>query len=152
MIGQISFQTNVGTDAAAGIGAGMVIFWLVVCILSIAGMWKVFTKAGKPGWAAIVPIYNWVVMLEIVGKPVWWIAIILFVPFVNIIFAIIVLVELAKVFGKGGGFVVGLLLLAPIFICILGFGSARYLGTGAGTVVPPVQTGASNYTTPPKQL
>lgn len=89
-------------------------------------MWKVFEKAGKPGWAAIVPIYNLVILLEIVRKPIWWI-ILLLIPFVNLIVIIILYIELAKVFGQGGGFAVGLILLGIIFIPILAFGDAKYV-------------------------
>ena len=96
----------------------------------IAAMWKVFTKAGKPGWASIIPIYNMVVLLDIAGKPVWWI-ILFFIPIVNFIFAILTYVGLADRFGKGGGFAVGLILLGIIFFPILGFGSAQYRGAVA---------------------
>jgi hypothetical protein len=117
---------------AAGIGAGALIFMLAFAVLMIASMWKVFTKAGKPGWAAIVPIYNIVVLLEIIRKPMWWIAM-FFIPFVSLIFAILMYVELAKAFGKGGGFAAGLILLSPIFFPILGFGGAQYVYGQAGT-------------------
>jgi len=91
----------------------------------IAGLWKIFTKAGKPGWAAIVPIYNCIVLLEIVGKPIWWI-ILLLIPCVNIIVSIMLNVELAKKFGKGIGFAIGIIILPFVFIPILGFGKAQY--------------------------
>ena len=104
----------------------MGLFSLVV----VAAMWKVFTKAGKPGWAAIIPIYNGVVLLDIAGKPVWWI-ILFFIPIVNFIFLILTYVGLAERFGKGGGFAVGLILLGIIFFPILGFGSAQYRGAVA---------------------
>jgi Family of unknown function (DUF5684) len=121
-------NNNSGTGAAAAAGIfGLFIFaiYIAVIVLCIAGLWKVFTKAGKPGWAAIIPIYNAIVLLEIIGKPLWWI-ILLFIPCVSIVFAIIMMVELAKKFGQGVGFAIGLILLGPIFICILGFGSAQY--------------------------
>ena len=89
------------------------------------GPWKVFTKAGKPGWAAIVPIYNIIVLLEIVGKPLWWIVLFI-IPLVNIVAAILVNVALAEKFGKEIGFAVGLILLPIVFIPILGFGNATY--------------------------
>lgn len=110
---------------AAAMGTGALICWIVLVLLIIIGMWKVFVKAGKPGWAAIVPIYNMIVLLEIAGKPLWWI-ILLLIPFVNIIVIIIVLVALARNFGKGVGFALGLLILPFIFYPILGFGDARY--------------------------
>ena len=98
---------------------------LVVSVLVIAGTWKMFKKAGKPGWAAIVPIYNYIIMLEIIHKPLWWIFLFL-IPFVNIIFGFILAYHIAKVFGKGFGFTIGLIFLPFIFYPILGFGKAIY--------------------------
>ena len=102
------------------------IIWLVVMVLMIAGMWKVFSKAGEPGWAAIVPIYNIIVLLKIAGKPMWWLVMILIVPVANIVFAIMALAAMAARFGKGGGFVAGLIFLPFVFYPILGFGDAQY--------------------------
>ena len=99
---------------------------LAIAIVVIAGMWKVFTKAGKPGWASIIPIYNAIVLLEIAGKPLWWIVLLL-IPVVNIVILFIVSIDVAKNFGKGTGFGVGLALLGFIFYPILGFGDARYM-------------------------
>ena len=113
--------------AAVGVGIGIMVFGLAVAIALIASVWTVFTKAGKPGWAALVPIYNIVVLLEIVGKPIWWVALML-IPVVNFVVAIIVTVELARRFGKGAGFGIGLVLLAPIFYPLLAWGDARYQG------------------------
>jgi hypothetical protein len=103
------------------------LFWLAVMVFMIAAVWKVFAKAGEPGWAAIIPIYNAIVLLKIVDKPLWWIVLFL-IPLVNLIVGIIVVVALAQKFGKGIGFAVGLILLPIIFYPILGFGSARYQG------------------------
>jgi len=125
--------------------------YAVLIVAMVASVWKIFTKAGKPGWAALVPIYNQIVMLEVVGKPAWWL-LLFFIPVVGLVINIIVMVELAKVFGKSGGFVVGLIFLTPIFIMILGLGNSQYVGPGGAGAVPPVQPGASNYTTPPTQL
>ena len=94
--------------------------------MSIVACWKVFTKAGKPGWASIIPFYNIYVLLTIVGKPGWWL-LLFFIPLVNLVIGIIVAIELAKCFGKGGGFAVGLILLPFIFMLILAFGSAKYV-------------------------
>ena len=116
-------------DVAAGGGFSSII-GLLVAVLVIAGMWKVFTKAGKPGWAAIIPIYNVVVLLQIAGKPLWWI-VLLFIPIVNFVIAVMVMISLAKAFGKGTGFALGLLFLSPIFIPILGFSDAQYTGAPA---------------------
>ncbi len=118
---------DVPTGLIGGVSAGVGIVYLAIIILMIAAMWKIFTKAGKPGWAAIIPIYNTIVLLEVVGKPIWWF-ILMLIPFVNIIILIIVNLELAKKFGQSTGFAIGLILLAPIFYPILGFGSARYQG------------------------
>jgi hypothetical protein len=118
---------DVPTGLIGGVSAGVGIVYLAIIILMIAAMWKIFTKAGKPGWAAIIPIYNMIVLLEIVGKPIWWF-ILMFIPVVNIVILIIVNLELAKKFGQSVGFAIGLILLAPIFYPILGFGSARYQG------------------------
>jgi len=96
----------------------------------IASMWKIFTKAGKPGWAAIIPIYNLIVLLEIAGKPLWWF-ILMLIPFVNIVVFIMVLVSIARNFGKGVGFAIGMLLLPFIFYPMLGFGDARYAPVAA---------------------
>lgn len=103
---------------------------LAIWVLLIASMWMTFAKAGKPGWAAIVPIYNLWVLLEIVGRPGWWL-ILMLIPFVNFIILIIVCIDLAKSFGKGAGFGIGLLLLGFIFFPILGFGSDTYVGPAA---------------------
>jgi hypothetical protein len=103
-----------------------ILFW-VLMIIVIIGMWKMFEKAGKPGWASLIPIYNFIVLLEIVGKPLWWI-VLMFIPIVNIIIAIWVTNLLAKSFGKSEAFTVGLIFLPFVFYPILGFGSAQYQG------------------------
>jgi hypothetical protein len=121
-------QNGSGPGAAGAFGGCMVgIIILGVAILIIAGFWKTFEKAGKPGWAAIVPIYNLVVLLEIAGKPLWWILLYL-IPLVSFIVTIIVSIEVAKRFGKDVLFGLGLTFLAPIFYPILGFGDAEYQG------------------------
>jgi len=110
--------------AALGVGA---IFYIAIIVLMVASMWKLFTKAGQPGWAAIVPIYNAIVMLQIAGKPVWWLVLML-IPFVNIVIEIMVLAGLAEKFGKSGGYVVGMIFLPFIFFPMLAFGDAQYMG------------------------
>jgi hypothetical protein len=101
----------------------------------IAACWKIYTKAGQPGWAAIVPIYNLYIWCKIVGRPWWWILLML-IPFVNFIIGIILCIDLAKSFGKGVGFGLGLVFLGIIFFPILGFGSAQYQGPAAGSLTP----------------
>jgi hypothetical protein len=111
------------------------IFGLLIALLLIVAMWKVFTKAGQPGWASIIPIYNLYIWCKIVGRPWWWILLML-IPFVNFIICIILCIDLAKSFGKGVGFGIGLALLGIIFFPILGFGSAQYQGPSAGGLTP----------------
>ena len=114
------------------------IFGLLIALLLIVAMWKVFTKAGQPGWASIIPIYNLYIWCKIVGRPWWWILLML-IPFVNFIICIILCIDLAKSFGKGVGFGIGLALLGIIFFPILGFGSAQYQGPAAGGLMPAPQ-------------
>ncbi|RLE19537.1 MAG: signal peptidase I [Acidobacteria bacterium] len=96
-------------------------------VLVIAGMWKTFAKAGKPGWACLIPIYNLIVLLEIAGKELWWI-ILLFIPVVNFVILILVSIAVAEKFGKGAGFGLGLAFLPMFFFPLLGFGDAQYQG------------------------
>ncbi len=103
-----------------------VLLYLALIVLMIAAHWKIFSKAGKPGWAAIIPIYSTIVLLEIVRKPTWWFFM-LFIPLVNIYFLIVIVNELSKAFGKSTGFTLGLIFLPFIFLPILGFGSAQYV-------------------------
>jgi hypothetical protein len=107
---------------------GVLVLYLLIFVLMIVSMWKVFTKAGKPGWAILIPIYNIIVLLEIVGKPWWWLLLMMFVPLVNIIWLIWTINLLSKSFGKGVGFTIGIIFLSFIFIPILGLGSATYAG------------------------
>ncbi len=121
-------QENTSTGVsplAAGLGMGMMLVWLAVLLIILISMWKIFEKAGKPGWAAIIPIYNVIVMLEIAGKPLWWF-ILMLIPIVNFVVLIIVLIAFARNFGKGVGFAIGMLLLPFIFYPMLAFGDARY--------------------------
>lgn len=116
--------------ATGGSGSGIggvigLILYVALLIAILVGVGKTFVKAGKPGWACIIPIYNLIVLLEIARKPVWWFLLML-IPIVNFVIAIIVMLEVAKNFGKGTGFGLGLIFLSPIFWCILGYGDATY--------------------------
>jgi hypothetical protein len=104
---------------------GAFIVYLAILVVVIAGVWKAFEKAGAPGWAAIIPIYNYYVMVKMAGKEGWWV-ILIFIPLVNIVVAFIVMIEIAKNFGKSTGFGVGLVLLSFVFWPILGFGDAEW--------------------------
>ena len=116
-----------------GLSLGGFLLYLVVILFYVYCTWRIFEKAGKPGWAAIVPIYNMLVELEIIGRPWWWLLLML-VPVVNVVIGVIILLDLAKVFGKSSGFGLGLIFLAFIFIPILAFGDAKYLGPIAGQI------------------
>ena len=98
---------------------------LVFILVAVVGMWKVFEKAGKPGWASIIPIYNMYVLTEIARKEILWFILTL-LPCINIVALIVICIDVAKNFGKGPGFGIGLALLSPIFFPILGFSDARY--------------------------
>lgn len=106
-------------------------FMTVIYVLLIIAMWKIFTKAGKPGWASIVPIYNVIVMFQIIGLNPWLLLLYL-IPVVNfvvaIVFSIVQASRLSKAFGKGTGFALGLFFLNPIFLLMLGFGDSKYIG------------------------
>jgi len=106
-------------------GVILVLVYLAVIVLTIAGLWAVFAKAGQPGWAAIVPIYNSYVLVLIAEKPIWWF-IMFFIPCVGIVFYVLALIEVCKRFDKGAGYAIGMLLLPFIFFPMLGFGSAQY--------------------------
>jgi uncharacterized protein DUF5684 len=103
--------------------------WLAIVVVLIAAYWRIFAKAGRPGWASLVPIYNVVTLLHITGRSGWW-TLGMFVPLLNIFVFIRLVFELAGAFGRGIGFGFGLLFLSPIFIPVLGFGDSRYVGRG----------------------
>ena len=109
------------------IGSGTWLFIIFIIIFYIYAYWRIFEKAGKPGWAAIIPIYNTIILLEIVGKPWWWLLLFL-IPGVNLVFAIWMTNLLSLSFGKGIGFTIGLLLLNFIFYPILAFSNIEYIG------------------------
>jgi hypothetical protein len=109
---------------------------ILLIVVVIAGVWKVFEKAGQPGWAAIIPIYNLYVLTQVAGMAWWWVLLCM-IPFVNVIGFILISLGVAKNFGKGAGFAVGLIFLGFIFYPILGFGDAVY-----GTASPAPQPAA----------
>lgn len=124
-------------ETASGLFAGLAVFTAIMGIISIAcgvlqivSMWKMFNKAGKPGWAAIVPVYNFVVLIETSGLPLWYIAL-LFIPFANIYAIFKINIEIAHRFGKSTGFGVGATFFPFIFYAILGLGKATYSATVA---------------------
>jgi hypothetical protein len=100
---------------------------MIIGFILLAAFWKIFAKAGQPGWASIIPIYNVLVLLRIVGKPYWWLFL-LIIPGVNLVLLIMLIHGLSKSFGKGAGFTLGLMVLSFVFYPILGFGGDPYLG------------------------
>lgn len=136
-----------GAGILAGIGITFIIVYLVIVVLLIASMWKVFEKAGKPGWAAIIPIYNTLIMIEIVGKPTIWILWCL-IPCVNIVFSVWLMNLMSKSYGKDEGFTVGMILLPFIFWPILGFGDAKYIGPSAAEAQNPFGGGNHPFQNP----
>jgi len=124
------------TDNGGG-GAGVAVLFLLYfafIVAYVAGMWKVYAKAGQPGWAAIVPIYNIYVWTKIAGRPPLWFILAL-IPCVNIVIVFLLSMDTAKSFGKSEAWGIGLFLLAPIFWIMLGFGKDTYQGPAAA---PPV--------------
>ncbi len=111
----------------------MMFISLTITILTVIANWKIFVKAGKPGWAALIPIYNLVVLYQVAGVSPWLILLLLFVgvpivgPLIALGLSIYLMVQLANAFGKGAGFAVGLIFLNTIFIMILGFGDSKYV-------------------------
>ena len=130
LLAQDSYGGSGGGGGGVIAGVAGLVFMLImfaVLIIIIASMWKVFSKAGKPGWAAIVPIYNLIVLWQVSNQPVWAL-ILCFIPYVNVIGVIFIALGVAKAFGKGAGFGIGLWLLPIIFYPILAFGDAEYQG------------------------
>ena len=105
----------------------LILIAIAIGLFLIVSFWKVFVKAGQPGWGILIPFYNAYLMLKIAGKPGWWL-ILYFIPIVNLIIGIIVSISIAENFGKGAGFGLGLFFLGFIFYPILAFGDAKYIG------------------------
>lgn len=115
---------SIAAASSSGFAVLLVIYLAVIIFYIVAG-WKVFVKAGEPGWGIFVPIYNLYLICKISGRPEWWL-ILFFIPLVNIVVGLIIAMDIAKAFSKGPGFGIGLWLLSFIFVPILGFGSAQY--------------------------
>lgn len=118
-------------DHGDGSVFGTIIDIAILALFLVSG-WKIFEKAGKPGWAAIIPIYNIIVLLEIVGRPVWWF-ILMLIPIVNIVILVIVSLDLSKSYGHATAYGLGLFFLPFIFYPLLAFGSDTYRGPAAAT-------------------
>lgn len=122
MIGLLADAT---TNAAGGAVGVAFLLAIALLVFYLGATWKVFTKAGRAGWLSLIPIVNTVVLCQIAGKSGWWVLLLL-IPFVDIIVAIMLILELSRAFGHGMGFALGLLFLGFIFWPILGYGSSQY--------------------------
>ncbi|MEG1524334.1 MAG: DUF5684 domain-containing protein [Clostridia bacterium] len=124
-------DTTIDTlEYAQSVSPIWILISLAISALALVALWKIFVKAGEHGWAALIPVYNMYVYFKITFG-CGWKFLFLLIPFANIVFGIMATCKLAKAFGKGGGFAVGLIFLSIIFTCILAFGSAKYLGVPA---------------------
>jgi hypothetical protein len=134
VVAQVTYTTSGGSVGA------LLLWFLVVYAIAVIPYWVIFTKAGQPGWPALIPIYNTYIQLKIVGRPGWWLWLFL-IPLVNIVILIIITNDLSKSFGHGVGFTIGLIFLSLIFVYILAFGSSTYRGpagaTGGMAMAPP---------------
>ena len=117
-------NTIVLANGGAGGPIGAIVGLAIIIFYIVAG-WKIYEKADQPGWVSLIPFYNAYVMCKIAGRPGWWFFLML-IPFVNIVIGIIVILDLARNFGKGTFFALGLIFLGFIFVPILGYGSAQY--------------------------
>jgi Family of unknown function (DUF5684) len=140
-LAQVTYQTS------GSFSVGVLFLWfLVFYAIAVIPYWVIFTKAGQPGWPALIPIYSTYILLKVVGRPGWWLLLLL-IPIVNVVCLIIVMNDLSKSFGHGVGFTLGLIFLSLIFIYILAFGSSTYRGPAgapggmAAPPPPPMPTG-----------
>lgn len=122
----ISVDTSslIGGALLASLGTFLLILSAVGLVMLIS-MWKIFKKAGKPGWASIIPIYNVYIMIEIAKLPTYYLLLFI-IPIINIYAMFKIYIELAHKFNKSTGFAIGLIFLSVIFFPILAFGDATY--------------------------
>ncbi len=116
----------------AAMGIYMVVL-LIISLIMIVSLWFIFRKAGRPGWASIVPFYNNYVLYDITWGQVWM-SLLLLIPVANSVIQIITSVKLCNAFGKGGGFIVGMIFLPVVFYPILAFDSSAYIGVDGASV------------------
>jgi hypothetical protein len=139
------------TPSNPAAGFVFLLIYLVALGFAVAAIWRIYQKAGQPGWAAIVPFYNLYVQLKIVGRPVWWL-LLYFIPLVNIVVLLIVSIDMAKSFGKSTLFgVVGLFFFSYIGYLVLGFGPAQYVGPAGPEGGQGGQPGGGSPATAPVQ-
>ena len=122
--------TTYGTSGATQmpeLSPAVIIFYIAIAIFELIVMWKIFAKAGQPGWAALIPIYDVIVLLKIV-KMDWWHILIMLIPGAMIVYGILLPYKLATAFGKSTGFAVLTIFFSSIMFPVLAFGSAKYEG------------------------
>ena len=141
-------QTGGSDEPSMIIAILFLVVMLAFMVFIIAAIWKTFEKAGQPGWGAIIPIYNIVLMMNVAGRPTWWVvlyllgAIPIIGPIIVLVVGFIVSLDIARNFGKGTGFGIGLALVPFVFFPILGFGSAEYSPVKSLSAGDPVDRGA----------
>jgi hypothetical protein len=121
----LPLDADLGRQSQRELGLVAVVTSFVMTLFALAGLGATFTKAGKPAWAAIVPIYNVVLLLKLAGRPQWWL-LLLCIPFVNLFVFLVVSIDIAHNFGKRAAFGLGLTFFGFVFYPLLGFGSAHY--------------------------
>ena len=128
----LELQAPLQSSDIIGVPVGsavVLLFQFALVGIQVAGMWAVFSKAGHAGWKAIIPIYNLYVMLQL-GEQAWWWLILVFVPVVNLYAVYKIHAGVARAFGRGIGFGLGLAFLGILFFPLVGFGDYQYRNTG----------------------
>jgi len=124
----LSVPKSVASLQTTGSGGIELFAVLTLTVVIFAGLWKVFQKAGGPGWAAIIPIYNLYVLVKVSGNTWWWF-LMFFIPILNFFATLKVSINVAGKFNRGLLFGLGLMFLSFIFYPVLGFGDYQYQGT-----------------------
>lgn len=125
MYGDVSGVSSVDNSALIGVLSGMYLFIIVIIVVALIALWRIFVKAGREGWKALIPFYGQYVEFEIAGMN-GWLFLLMFVPFVNYVVSFVLMYKLGKAFNKSTAFCLGLMFLSPIFLLILAFGSSEY--------------------------
>jgi hypothetical protein len=145
LFAQATSYTTTSSSSDGGSSIVVPVITLIICVIALIGTWRTYTKAGQPGWAAIIPIYNIYILTKMARRPGWW-TVLYLIPVVNLVISLFIAIDIGKAFGKSEVFSVALLwLLSPIGNMILGFGSATYngnaLGGPAGPTTPVIPSG-----------
>lgn len=128
-----------------GIGIGVI--FLIIFLLMIASLWTIFTKAGRPGWEAIIPFYN-IYVLTVIARIPWWWFVISLVPYIGYFAIVYIYYKVAQQFGKGIGYTVGLILLPLPFFPMLAFGSSEYMGVDEESASESTEASSSDAQAP----